>query len=123
MSRLPRVANLFTPIRELAPGELVIPLLDTAEMRLEHIVSNAQPTPEGQWYDQPDPEWVLLARGKAVLAFDGEASVALIAGDHLLIPARRRHRVASCSADAVWVALHLRGATPDPPTDAPGATS
>jgi cupin 2 domain-containing protein len=27
-------------------------------------------------------------------------------GDHLLIPAHCRHRVASVSGDAVWLALH-----------------
>ena len=64
------------------------------------------PTPPGEWYDQPNAEWVLLARGTAVLEFEAGERVALAAGDHLQIPPHARHRVEAVSVDAVWVALH-----------------
>lgn len=48
-----------------------------------------------------------LLRGTARLQFD-EGDLALTAGDALLIPAGRRHRVAACSPDAVWLALHFQ---------------
>ena len=37
-----------------------------------------------------------------------QESLSLKAGDYLLIPARARHRVASCSQDALWLALHVK---------------
>jgi len=41
-----------------------------------------------------------------VLNFEDE-SLNLKAGDYLLIPAHEKHRVASCSQDARWLALHV----------------
>ena len=74
---------------------------------LEQIVSHGKASPEGFWYDQPRPEWVMLLRGTARLQFaDGERPLA--AGDALLIPAHCRHRVAECSLDAIWLALHFQ---------------
>ncbi|MGL4319019.1 MAG: cupin domain-containing protein, partial [Pseudomonas sp.] len=57
-------------------------------------------------YDQPKPEWVALLKGCASLQF-ADGSLELAAGDALLIPAHCRHRVAACSADAIWLALHF----------------
>ncbi len=83
-------------------------LLQTPGLRLERIVSHGQATPPGQWYDQDDPEWVLLVRGSAELAFDRGRKVELKAGDYVLIEAGSRHRVAVCSDDAIWLALHFK---------------
>ncbi len=93
-------------------AERFLPLLESPAFRLERIVSYGHATPPGQWYDQDRPEWVLLARGRAVLLFDGgcEGRLELAAGDHLLIPARARHRVEAVSEDAVWLALHFEPA-------------
>jgi cupin 2 domain-containing protein len=82
-------------------------LLDLPGTRLEQIVSNGEASAEGFWYDQKNPEWVLLVRGEAILRFDPGGDVPLKAGDFLLIPANTRHRVESVSADAVWLALHF----------------
>ncbi|MEI6492763.1 MAG: cupin domain-containing protein [Verrucomicrobiota bacterium] len=82
-------------------------LLDLPSIRLEQIVSNGQASAEGFWYDQKEPEWVMLVRGTAVLRFDLGGNVDLKSGDFLLIPANTRHRVESVSADAVWLALHF----------------
>ncbi|MDF1756006.1 MAG: cupin domain-containing protein [Verrucomicrobiales bacterium] len=46
-----------------------------------------------------------MIQGKAVLEFDDGESLPLTAGDALTIPAHLRHRVASVSQDAVWLAL------------------
>jgi cupin 2 domain-containing protein len=112
----PRVLNLLRatpkdPERSLA--EETIPLLDlprASNVRLEHLVSHGQASPPGFWYDQPEDEWVMLLQGTATLAFEtdaGQETLDLIAGDALTIPARLRHRVASVSPDAVWLALHF----------------
>ena len=88
-------------------GEEFFPLLDGKSFRLERIVSRGQPTPEGQWYDQAWPEWVMLARGEAELVFQDGRRALLRTGDWLLIPRARRHRVERVSDDAVWLALHF----------------
>ena len=74
--------------------------------RLERILSFGQASPEGFWYDQPEDEWVLLVGGSATLEIEGQAPVELISGDHLILPAGKRHRVMAVSEDAVWLALH-----------------
>jgi cupin 2 domain-containing protein len=102
----PSVSNLFEP-RSDSGDEVLLPILDEAGFRLEHIVSNGAASPPGFWYDQDTAEWVALVHGHATLEFE-DGRLALKPGDSLLIPARSRHRVAETSADAVWLALHFR---------------
>lgn len=101
----PVVKNIMEP----APGEeeKFRTLLDTSGLRLQQIVSNGCASGEGFWYDQKQPEWVMLVRGSAVLRFEPGGDVPLKAGDFLTIPAHSRHRVESVSSDAVWLALHF----------------
>jgi cupin 2 domain-containing protein len=102
----PSVSNLFE-LRSDSGDEALLPILDEAGFRLEHIVSNGAASPPGFWYDQDTAEWVALVHGHATLEFE-DGRLALKPGDSLLIPARSRHRVAETSADAVWLALHFR---------------
>lgn len=101
--------NLFEDLAAAASGELFTELLRRPRVRLERIVSMGQTTPADQPYDQDHDEWVLLVRGGARLWIEGEGERTLRPGDHLLIPARRRHRVTwtKPNAPTVWVALHL----------------
>lgn len=101
--------NLFADIPADLPEELFTELLSGGGFRLERIVSRGHATPEGEWYDQENDEWVVLLRGAAQLVFgDDAAPVRLEPGDYLLIPAHRRHRVAwtDPERDTVWLALH-----------------
>ena len=79
----PVVKNLM----ESPPGETetFLTLLDLPGIRLEQIVSNGLASAEGFWYDQKNPEWVLLARGEAVLRFDPGGDVTLKAGDKIVL--------------------------------------
>lgn len=92
----------------LPAEELFEPLLQTPQLLVERIISAGQVTPPGQWYDQPRDEWVLLVQGSAILEFESGAIQNLSAGDHLLIPAHQRHRVAFTSQHppCLWLALH-----------------
>jgi cupin 2 domain-containing protein len=91
------------------PGEEIFtPLVTGRDFELEEIASHGAASPEGFWYDQGRDEWVLLAKGEATLRFEEGEPMELEAGDHLLIPAGKRHRVESTSLDAVWVALHFQ---------------
>ena len=83
-------------------------LVRIGRARLERIVSLGHATPAGRWLAQAQDEWVVVLRGSAALAFEGEpAPVLLRPGDHVIIPAHRRHRVEwTDPADVtVWLAL------------------
>jgi cupin 2 domain-containing protein len=105
------ITNLFAGIPPKIPVEIIEILLQTPDFKLERLVSAGQSTPPGQWYDQETHEWVILLSGSAGLLFEGEtAAQALRPGDHLLIPAHRRHRVewTDPAQPTVWLALHFR---------------
>jgi cupin 2 domain-containing protein len=87
-------------------------LVETPACRLERIVSTGHATPVGEWLAQERDEWVLVLRGGARLHFEGEAEPRVLRpGDHVVIPAGRRHRVewTDPSEPTVWLALHYSG--------------
>lgn len=88
-------------------GERFEDLLTRPGVRIERIVSTGHSTPPGEWMDQAWDEWVLLVAGRAGLTLEGEAPQTLAPGDHLLIPAYRRHRVDWTETPTVWLAVHL----------------
>lgn len=98
--------NLFSGLPSPTGSEIFQTLFASAACRIERIVSQGHASAPGDWYDQDEEEWVALLSGTAVLMFEGGESVTLKAGDWLVISAHRRHRVASTSADAVWLAVH-----------------
>ena len=105
----PAVDNLFAAIPSEIPAEIFQVLLQTNNFRLERIVSAGQATAPGDWYDQDTHEWVVLLAGGAGLHFEDESEPRVLRpGDHLLIPAHRRHRVewTDPTQPTVWLALH-----------------
>ncbi|MFZ5448429.1 MAG: cupin domain-containing protein [Thermodesulfobacteriota bacterium] len=100
--------NLFADLPPEIPAEIFQVLLKTNNFRLERIVSGGQATPPGEWYDQDTHEWVVLLTGSASLRFEDEPERLLRPGDHLSIPAHRRHRVewTDPTRPTVWLALH-----------------
>ena len=105
-----KIDNLFANIPATLGDELFEPLIDSGHFRLERIVSRQHATPPGHWYDQSEDEWVLLLSGRAGLQFEKpDRMVVLGPGDHLLIPAGWRHRVAwtDPDRDTLWLALHF----------------
>ncbi len=99
--------NLFDGIPERAPEELFTELLRAEGVRIERIVSFGQRSPEGFWYEPRGGEWVLLLEGSATIGFADGASVALLPGDHLNLPAGTRHRVVKTDENVrtVWLAV------------------
>jgi cupin 2 domain-containing protein len=90
--------------------EILETLLEKPGIKIERIISSGQATPQGEWYDQPGDEWVLLLSGSAGLLIEGEISPRrLAAGDYLLLPAGCRHRVEWTDPEvkSVWLAVHF----------------
>lgn len=101
----PDIRKLFEVEPATGDRELVRRLIEVRGFRLEQIVSHGACSPPDFWYQEERDEWVLLARGTATLEFE-DGMLELVAGDSLVIPAMRRHRVVRTSADAIWIALH-----------------
>lgn len=106
---IPEIINLLTPLQTAPSKEVFEELFRGSSFRVERIVSNGQATPDGEWYDQEQAEWVVLLSGSAVLRFEGESKGRpLIPGDAVNISAHCRHQVESTAAgrETVWLAIH-----------------
>ena len=99
--------NLFADIPDQLAEELVEILVEKPRVRIERIVSTGHVSPDGFEYDQEEDEWVIVLKGEAEVAFDDGESVRMRPGDHILIPAHRKHRVAwtSPGEPTVWLAV------------------
>lgn len=99
--------NIFVLPDSLPDAEVFEPLAAGAGTKIERIISTGQATPEGEWYDQEQAEWVLLLQGEAVLLFDDGRRYCLTPGDHVFIPPHERHRVESTTTEppCIWVAV------------------
>jgi cupin 2 domain-containing protein len=97
---LPALADTNMEFFELLAGK--------EDLKIERIISFGNITPEGFWYDQESDEWVVLILGNARLVFENEDELELVAGDYILIPAHRRHRVSYTSENppCIWLAIH-----------------
>jgi cupin 2 domain-containing protein len=102
------VANLFANLPESLPEEMVDVLVESKHVRIEPIVSTGQSSQLNFWYDQGEDEWVVVLKGHAKLRFEGDAApLEMHPGDHVLIPAHRKHRVewTTPHEPTVWLAL------------------
>ncbi|WP_413110242.1 cupin domain-containing protein [Thaumasiovibrio sp. DFM-14] len=101
-----QVNNLLSQLPDASASEQFSDLLNCATLRIERIVSRGQITPETNWYEQDQHEWVLLLEGKARLQFE-DREVSLQKGDYVHIAAGCRHRVSwtAPDIDTVWLAI------------------
>ena len=101
-------ANLLKDLPDDLPEEWLDTLVNAEDVTVERIVSHGHTSPATGWYDQPRHEWVMVLTGRGTVAFEDGDEVTLEPGDHLTIPAHRRHRVAWTATDepTVWLAVH-----------------
>ena len=79
-------------------------------VRIERIVSHAQASPPGFWYDQDGPNGWWCSPGRPAFCSRGDAEPrSLAAGDYVHIPAHARHRVewTDPQTPTVWLAIHI----------------
>ena len=100
-------SNLLADLPAGLPDELVQSLVAAPGVRIERIVSHGHASPPGFWYDQDEAEWVMVVRGAARLRFE-DREVEMRPGDHVTIPARRRHRVEWTTPDEPTIWLGVR---------------
>jgi cupin 2 domain-containing protein len=99
--------NLFSSIPSEINHEIVEELIQRDNIRVERILSKGQTSPEAGWYDQIEHEWVTVLQGSGVILFEDGEEVRLQAGDHISIPAHRRHKVSWTDPEqvTVWLAV------------------
>jgi cupin 2 domain-containing protein len=101
--------NIFADLPNPSTEEIFQILQQQEGLKIERIISTGQATPAGEWYDQPQHEWILLLSGSAGLRFDTETTTqTLHPGDFVNIPAHQRHRVEWTDPNQVtiWLAIH-----------------
>jgi cupin 2 domain-containing protein len=101
------IANLYSGLPEILPTEITDVLVKSQNVRIERIVSQGHSSPETGWYDQDDNEWVVVLQGAGTIQFDDNSKVTLQSGDHINIPAHKKHKVAWTDPDqsTVWLAV------------------
>lgn len=101
-------SNIFSNIPTNLDDELFEDIINKESFKLQRIISQGHTTPEGEWYDQDEDEWVMLVSGEAVLSFFDNEDVHLKAGDYINIRAHKKHRVSWTKPDAktIWLALY-----------------
>ena len=100
--------NIFGAIPADLPNEVFDTLLENQQVKIERIVSKGHSSPDSGWYDQTQPEWVIVLQGEALITFDNAPDINLTAGDYLNIPARQKHRVSwtDPTIETIWLAIH-----------------
>ena len=102
--------NLFSSIPEDLSSEIFEDLITSQSVRIERIISRGHTTPEQDWYDQEENEWVVVLQGSARILFADGREESLGTGDFVNIPAHCRHRVSWTDPDSVtiWLAVFYR---------------
>ena len=100
--------NIFSSIPQRLDQELVEILLTNKDVCIERIISKGHTSPDTGWYDQPKNEWVMVLKGEAVIAFQGEPEIRLAAGSYIDIAAHKKHRVSwtDPNNETIWLAVH-----------------
>ena len=101
-------SNIFDKIPSELTDEVFEQIGGNDKILIERIISKAQVTPEGQWYDQDRSEWVMVLKGEAKLQFEQGELIHLQAGEYVDIPAHCKHRVnwTSTETETLWLAVH-----------------
>ena len=102
--------NLFSNLPTDHSREEFLTLLTTPTTRIERIVSHGEITPEGEWYDQEEGEWVMVVKGAAELLIEGDpAPIRLTPGDHIYLAPHTRHRVTwtDPTCETIWLAVFV----------------
>ncbi|MBJ7550610.1 cupin domain-containing protein [Marinomonas ostreistagni] len=104
-----KIKSLLNKNDSLPLEELFLPLINTKDSSLKHIISPPGCRLDPKWYDQDQDEWVTVIQGYGVIAFEDATVVSLNSGDYITIPAHTKHRVIKTSADetTVWLAMYF----------------
>ncbi len=104
--------NFFDHLPDASKREVFEVIAGAPGLKIERITTLGQCTPVGEWYDQPEREWVMLMQGAAQLEFEDGRVLSLTPGDHVDIPAHCKHRVSwtDPAQTCLWLAVYYGAA-------------
>lgn len=97
-----------------AKDEIFETLIQSAQIRIERIISKGHHSDPDFWYDQDEHEWVIILQGQAVLELKNPDNnikqVRMKVGDAINLPAHQPHRVKSTSntEPTIWLAVFYK---------------
>jgi cupin 2 domain-containing protein len=99
--------NIFDNIPSNIPEEIIDSLIDSDQIKVERIISKGHVSPKDFWYDQDKNEFVILLKGSAKLLFENDVQMILNAGDYIIIPVHKKHRVewTDPETETIWLAI------------------
>ncbi|MBN2175515.1 MAG: cupin domain-containing protein [Bacteroidales bacterium] len=102
------INNIYKPPIGIDKEEVFENLHLSKKIKIERIFTQKPYETPGEWFDQPQDEWVLLLKGKAKLEFKNDKIIEMNEGDYIFIPAHKIHRVYNSSKEpkCVWLAIH-----------------
>ena len=100
--------SIYAAIPQNLPEEILETIVAGNSVNIERIISKGHTSPQSGWYDQEKNEWVLVLKGKALLAFADEPSIYLNSGEYINIPAHKKHKVTWTDPETatIWLAVH-----------------
>ncbi len=104
------ISNIFELVPDDISNELFENIVSSENVRIERIISKGHASPESGWYDQDEHEWVIVLKGEAKIEIDNQATVHLVSGSYLNIPAHTRHKVSWTDPDTetIWLAVYYK---------------
>jgi cupin 2 domain-containing protein len=106
-SEYPDRGNIFSSLPESLREEVFEELVKDRSIRIERIISKGHTSPDEDWYDQSENEWIIVLEGAGTVLFEDGAEVNLKKGDYLSIPSHSKHKVTWTDPDniTVWLAV------------------
>lgn len=103
-----KTSNILSQIPKDLQEEVFEDIINTKNLKIERIISKGHTTPESQWYNQENSEWVIVLQGEAILSFEDKEDISLKSGDYINIPAHTKHKVSWTKPDieTIWLAVH-----------------
>ena len=101
------IKNIFDNIPSNIPKEIIDTLIDSDQIKVERIISKGHVSPKDFWYDQDKNEFVILLEGSVKLLFENDEQIILSAGDYIIIPAHKKHRVewTDPKTETIWLTI------------------
>ena len=102
--------NIFDSLPNDLSVEVSEEIIHALTIRIERIVSKGHSSPDTDWYDQDENEWVMVVEGKATLEFEDGSKRELSTGDYINIPAHVKHKVVQTDPNqiTIWLAIFYK---------------
>lgn len=100
--------NIFELLPDDLQSEVVENIVQSGDIRIERIVSKGHSTPQSQWYDQAQNEWVMILKGEAIISLEDNTEHHMVPGSYLSLPAHTKHKVSwtTPETETIWLAIH-----------------